>query len=694
MADEQVVRAKDGGGNTHDLAALLDDAVTYAMRVKATDSDSRLDSVIAELQNVISQLQTSNTDVTTELGDANTELDNISSELSSANTELDNIYTELNSINASVSVSGSQTLDNNNTQVVSSAQASPGSPWIGGWTQTRDNGVVRILTVLAGSTAEIPGTFTFEFTESTDPDTDHPNLGTCEISETRSIGDFDTVRDFDLLNAGAYFRVAFEPTNALGGDLVFITSTLRSQDDGSFVRLANQELEEANAAMGGTFAYLKAFNEETGKSVNIRPDPYDGLSVATRGSDRDNGNSNLTALGADEEWFGQWIDTSSVSAFLVFGYGLAPLDTYEIQWSSDGVNPDTDLLGATDIITSEEVTSGFYVYLSPQTTMVRRYARTHIVNGPTAQTTGFYENTLWRYHGSSYPFTLQAIDETLGSLSSALLTRSVNAGRKPDGTFDNVPIPGVLVSDTFENSGALPSGTTPTFDSSGPIVASNVIDTGWIDVSDYSYQVFHFTSDIAGLKIFLMDASDASGNNSIITSFANPTAISGGTGTSVEVSAQFFNSYFRIVIINDTGSTSNAWNYRSLALLEEPGAVNISLDQPVLPFFPAPITRTVVTGQAPSGLFQNVKTDGLGRSLVTSGSDFARLLARQVENTDELRLDVEPASSDFYIGKNVDGTATSDPSWDIIKISLSATRNPSRIQFVQDAVWDDRTTEF
>lgn len=163
-----------------------------------------------------------------------------------------------------------QTLDASNTKVVTSADASPGSPWIGAWTQTRDLAYVRILTVLAGSVANIGGTFTFEFSE---------NGSTATISEARIIGDFDTVRDFDLLNAGAYYRVKFEPAVALGANSVFITTTLRMQDDGAFVRLANQQIEEANAALPSEFAYIKAFDSVTGKSVNIRPTKLGALRV-------------------------------------------------------------------------------------------------------------------------------------------------------------------------------------------------------------------------------------------------------------------------------------------------------------------------------------------------------------------------------------------------------------------------------
>lgn len=672
MADEQVIRAKDGGGGAHDLAAILDDAVTYAMRIKAADTDSRLDSVISELQSAITELQGLDTANTTALGNIETDI-----EAHKAEAHADSLDEQ-----AAVDELKAQNL------------------------------------------------------------TKHDSI----ITELQRLG------------------------------------------DGS------------------------------------------------------QSNWVLSELGVNEEAFSPWVDTSELSSLLVFAFGLAPLATLEVQWSTDGVTPGTGLLDVSNLMTTETEAAGFYIYLDQYTTMIRRYCRLHIVNGGTAQTSGFFEADIWQYGPGSYPWTTLGLEESLSSLSLATLTRSVQAGTKPDGTFANTPLDGTLYANSFEVSGQLPSGATPSFDAVGPIVAANVIDTGWIDVTKYNYQVFHAVYDIAGVKMFLMNASDDQGNNSVTTSFAFPNGTSSGPGTSIELGAEFFDDYFRVVIINDSGNASDAWSIRSKALSKEPGAVKFSLDQPIQDFFPAPIiqaivkgkqpdgdyesvpiagsdpdntslvplgadavftggwrdttgytggmlvvysdvasatdgvciqfsedqvsihreikftysnllsgeprffplmqgeyyrikytnsssaqsifvlraeifvgqaqspltaiasdldgtqlasiNRSVVTGQSPSGLFENVKTDGLGRSLVTSGSEFARLLARQVENTDELRLDVEPASSDFYIGKNVDGTATSDPSWDIIKISLSATRNPNRIQFVQDAIWDNRVTEF
>jgi hypothetical protein len=152
--------------------------------------------------------------------------------------------------------------DENNTKTITAADAQPASPWEGTWTTTLKSDVVRILVVLDATDRTVDGlggTFTFEF--SNDAETAH-------ISESRTINDFSTVRDFDLLNAGLYFRCTFEPDRALSSDSVYVTTTLRRIADGAFVRLGNQELEEQNSALPSAFAYLKAFRT-SGKSIGI-----------------------------------------------------------------------------------------------------------------------------------------------------------------------------------------------------------------------------------------------------------------------------------------------------------------------------------------------------------------------------------------------------------------------------------------
>ena len=542
------------------------------------------------------------------------------------------------------------------------------------------------------------------------------------------------------------------------------------------------------------------------------------------------------------QFLGSYEDYSQVGHGLWFYFSDVKPAALRAEWSSDGATPDLSLLGVSTLETAEIENAALgtlHAGVSIVQTMIRPFRRMRIVNGPADMTPGLFDYVTF-IGREEYPGSFGALDANLSDLSTALLTRAVQAGTAPDGSFSNLALDGTLASDSFEDSGSLPSGALPAFDPVGPIAAANVIDTGWMAVSNWNFQSFHALFDIAGVKVFLLDASDDQGNNSITTSFSFPTATSQGAGRSIEVGAEFFNAYFRIIIVNDSGSPSNAWSFRSRALAAEPGGVTLSLDQPILEFVPAPIiqaitkgqqpdgnyvaapqsgsdagnttttplaagaefvgtardttgflagmivvesdedsapdgvkiefaedeaftfvhreisfsytagsgeprffpvtqgeyyrvrflnnattpqarllvraellvtspqamiaqiaadldssqlaqiTRSILAGESAPGVFENVGTDGSGRLLTTSGSEFARLLARQVEDTDELRLDVEPSSDDFYIGKATDGESTATADWDVIKIALSATRNPERIQFRQGLAWDDR----
>jgi len=170
-------------------------------------------------------------------------------------------------------VSQSPQLEDAGNSVLRTA-AEGAATFTGAWALTLPNGVVRETTVVASNEpTTLGGTFTFEYSDD--------GITNNGISEPRPIQDFQAVRDFDLMNFGKYYRVIFTPSRALVGiEIVSIKTILHTQFGGQFVRLAGQEIEESNAAMPQAFAYIKAFNENTGRSENIRVD-NGGLRVST-----------------------------------------------------------------------------------------------------------------------------------------------------------------------------------------------------------------------------------------------------------------------------------------------------------------------------------------------------------------------------------------------------------------------------
>jgi hypothetical protein len=228
-----------------------------------------------------------------------------------------------------------QIADDGNSMVVTSASASPGNPWVGAWYETRSAGIVRQLTTLVSAVASgLGGTFTFEY----------GNDGlTAIISEALTIDDFATVRDFDLVNAGNYYRVKFAPDRVLvGSESVIITTIQRTQYDGPFVRLGNQEIEVQNAAMPQTFAYLKGFRD-SGKSGNIGITDDDELLVSSSAS-----NQNVRALLSRENIsstaYGILADLSDTTNFPHVSTGRIDISLLKVV-----IDPASNSVGSLDV---------------------------------------------------------------------------------------------------------------------------------------------------------------------------------------------------------------------------------------------------------------------------------------------------------------------------------------------------------
>lgn len=280
-------------------------------------------------------------------------------------------------------------LDSGNSRNIVAADAQPGNPWVGAWVATRSNYYIRQLIVLNGSITGIGGTFTFQYSE---------DGVTATITESRVIADFVTVRDFDLINAGAFFRVKFEPTAPLGANIVYLTTTQRRTSDGQFVRLATQEIEEANAALPQTFAYIKAFDEATGKSTNVRATANGGLRVTPRGLNPDGtyvdghfaGTYTLSpatsVLGVSAVYTSNAIDTEHFPTirFLVASDVASAASGVKFEWS--------DTQAFTTVRSTERRTfqtgntsNGLFISLTTRA----RYLRITYTNGTVAQTRFF-----------------------------------------------------------------------------------------------------------------------------------------------------------------------------------------------------------------------------------------------------------------------------------------------------------------
>lgn len=327
-----------------------------------------------------------------------------------------------------VDVNLGQTRDAGNTQTVSSSEASPGSPWVGDWVEVLDANYVRLLTVVAATSVDVAGTFTFELTQSSDPNTDHPTLGTAEVSKAQEIPYFPSpdgtevgAIPFDLNVAGAsYYRVAYEPDSALGSELVFVTTVLRRQDDGAFATPANEQANESWAAFGGGFAYNRAFDPFTGDSVNSRP------TVNDPGNSADDSD----ALGSSEVFRGAWREWSTLGYVALQTSVSADVGgTFYIDLSNEESPVDGDESSVEDSFELTYAPANNPV-LRRVTPIQSRWVRVRYVNGGAGQTSFAIESV---FLVAPPPLVMQHInvqptEEMMAGLVAALLSAPDAAG--------------------------------------------------------------------------------------------------------------------------------------------------------------------------------------------------------------------------------------------------------------------------
>lgn len=154
-----------------------------------------------------------------------------------------------------------KSLDAANSKLIAAADAQPGNPWIGGWTEIHAAGFIRQITLVASSVVSgLGGTFTFQYSA---------DAVTASVTETRVIRTFSAVRSFNLLGVDNYYRVKFEPSRALAGDTVYVGTTHHRTDPGPFVYTPGSTLEIENHAHGTMGVFLKGWEQATGNSVNL-----------------------------------------------------------------------------------------------------------------------------------------------------------------------------------------------------------------------------------------------------------------------------------------------------------------------------------------------------------------------------------------------------------------------------------------
>lgn len=137
---------------------------------------------------------------------------------------------------------------------------------------------------------------------------------------------------------------------------------------------------------------------------------------------------------------GTWRSIQEFPSVLILWASLTQPWSVSLQWSPDGVNQDSTIFGTQPLTITQ--TNGYWVgftvlnniYLQP-------YYRIVVVNGGIAQTSGTLAQISFNVlMNAPYTGSFASLNSSLSLLSSALLTRSVLAGTKPDGSFVNVSL--------------------------------------------------------------------------------------------------------------------------------------------------------------------------------------------------------------------------------------------------------------
>jgi hypothetical protein len=388
------------------------------------------------------------------------------------------------------------------------------------------------------------------------------------------------------------------------------------------------------------------------------------------------GNSVTGILNAGASFTGAWEDLTNFSAISILGVTTQNSATNGAlaQFSNDGVSV-IRTVPAT-IIGTAVGGAGIAQHFAPE----GKFFRVVYTNGSVATTL----KSQVVYHYLAPAVVQSPIGGGLTDINLASITRAIITAKKPDGTYTNV---GATVQGDLRVG---QKGVISTLNSTSIPLSGNAGWTGTFeDVADFSSISVAFLSNtnsqISGAGIQFSDDGTGIVREIKLTMLGTD---NGGEGISSTLpsEAKFFRLFFNNGPINQNRFIIQTI-YRYLPASE----IQLPIITPLNDYNLGALNRSVLAGKRQgTNQYNNVGTDASGRLLVNNGSEFARYLNRQIENSEELKLDIEPSNTDYYLGICPDGTPDASGVHNIVRIYLSATRNPTRIRFRQNLTWTGR----
>ena len=424
-------------------------------------------------------------------------------------------------------------------------------------------------------------------------------------------------RTFQLGIYGRFFRVVYTNGSIAQSQFSIETILLSQQSLTSLHRVDSPITDDRSVNLVKAVITGK---QPDGDYVNV---PADGIAVDVDGVTV----KSNTPLLASESYQSGWVDTDGYKSIelSITSDQLSTVNGIVIEYTDDA-NVVTPTVISTKTFTYAQTdvdTGSLTLFIPPR---VDGFRITY-TNGINPQSIFNIEATLRTssLQPVSLPITSPIVDSTNGEVVRSVVSgRLVDANLEPTANYGNAELTSnnslktqsvheVLFKYATPDDASIPSDTPVTIN---PIInlESNVVDTGWIPVREFKVQDFHIKTD-QPVRVFVMNASDELGNN--IQGNSSPALIT-TAGEPANIAARFFDDYFRVLICNDSGSTVTEITARSTGGNGIIQPVDVSIDQPVFGFFPAPLTQNVSKGRNPDGIYESLRIQGVHTANTTS----------------------------------------------------------------------------
>ncbi|WP_373088707.1 hypothetical protein [Zhongshania sp.] len=226
---------------------------------------------------------------------------------------------------------------------------------------------------------------------------------------------------------------------------------------------------------------------------------------------------------------------------------------------------------------------------------------------------------------------------------------------------------------------SLPSGGAITID---PVLNTepNVIDSGWIRNGDdaagteYTNQSLTVGGD-TNLEVYVMNANDDQGSGirndgvPFLTPAANETRVIG---------AEFFGAYYRIVVVNTSGTTLTQLNLSSKGGVAQQVPLTISLDADIFDSFPGILTTSVIRGpNEVTGQINRLQLSGNDNLLVALGDRISQTRGRSHQEVNS--INPAPNTTLYTVPSGFRFHVTSARTW-----GFNTNTNSPLLAFIRD----------